>query len=89
MRQNKGSRNQKSDYGLYWQAEIEYKNAPRAVPRSFAFPRPLANHPGERYFDLLAKHTIFIPEICVKLPIDFFPKVCYNYYTKEREVHTL
>lgn len=75
MRQNKGSRNQKSDYGLYWQAEIEYTNAPRAVPRSFAFPRPLANHPGERYFDLLAKRTIFIPEICVKLPIDFFPKL--------------
>lgn len=75
MRQNKGSRNQKSDYGLYWQAEIEYKNAPRAVPRSFAFPRPLANHPGERYFNLLAKCTIFIPEICVKLPIDFFPKL--------------
>ena len=39
------------------------------------FPRPLANHPGERYFDLLAKRTIFIPEICVKLPIDFFPKL--------------
>lgn len=75
MRQNKGSRNHKSDYGLYWQAEIEYKNAPRAVPRSFAFSRPLANHPGERYFDLLAKRTIFIPEICVKLPIDFFPKL--------------
>lgn len=36
---------------------------------------PLANHPGERYFDLLAKRTIFIPEICIKLPIDFFPKL--------------
>lgn len=75
MRQNKGSRNHKSGYGLYWQVEIEYTKCSEGSPSEFCFPRPLANHPGERYFDLLAKRTIFIPEICTKLPIDFFPKL--------------
>ena len=77
MRQNKGSRNHKSDYGLYWQAEIEnIKNGSEGSPSEFfVCGRPLANQRGERYFDLLAKRTIFILAFCAILPIDIFPKL--------------
>ena len=37
MRQNEGSRNQKSDYDLYWQVENEYTNCSEGSPSEFFF----------------------------------------------------
>lgn len=39
----------------------------------------------DRYFRFLATCTIFALKLCIKLPIDFFLKLCYTIIVKRRE----